>query len=70
VVAEVMATAYPKLQRDRELIKRIALHEEEAFLRTLRSGTTLLEAELAAGGSAVGGDVAFQLHDTYGFRST
>jgi alanyl-tRNA synthetase len=67
VVAEVMATAYPKLQRDRELIKRIALHEEEAFLRTLRSGTTLLEAELAAGGSAVGGDVAFQLHDTYGF---
>jgi len=34
--------------------KAIALHEEEAFLRTLRSGTTLLEAELAAGGSAVG----------------
>ena len=67
VVAEVMGEAYPKLQRDRELIKRIALHEEEAFLRTLRSGTTLLEAELAAGGSAVGGDVAFQLHDTYGF---
>ena len=67
VVTEVMGAAYPKLQRDRDLIKRIALHEEEAFLRTLRSGTTLLEAELAAGGSAVGGDVAFQLHDTYGF---
>jgi len=67
VVADVMGTAYPKLERDRDLIKRIALHEEEAFLRTLRSGTTLLEAELAAGGAAVGGDVAFQLHDTYGF---
>ena len=67
VVTEVMGAAYPKLARDRELIKRIALHEEEAFLRTLRSGTTLLEAELAAGGSAVGGDVAFRLHDTYGF---
>lgn len=67
VVTEVMGAAYPKLQRDRDLIKRIALHEEEAFLRTLRSGTTLLEAELATGGSAVGGDVAFQLHDTYGF---
>ena len=67
VVTEVMGGAYPKLQRDRELIKRIAVHEEEAFLRTLRSGTTLLEAELATGGSAVGGEVAFQLHDTYGF---
>jgi len=67
VVADVMGAAYPKLARDRDLIKRIALHEEEAFVRTLRSGTTLLEAELAAGGGAVGGDVAFQLHDTYGF---
>ena len=66
VVTDVMGSAYPKLLRERDMIKRIALHEEEAFLRTLRSGTTLLEAELAAG-SAVGGDVAFQLHDTYGF---
>jgi alanyl-tRNA synthetase len=67
VVAEVMGSAYPKVVRDRELIKRIAMHEEEAFLRTLRSGTALLEAELATGGSAVKGEVAFQLHDTYGF---
>ena len=67
VVTDVMGGAYPKLQRDRDLVKRIAVHEEEAFLRTLRSGTTLLEAKLATGGSAVGGDIAFQLHDTYGF---
>ena len=67
VVTEVMGGAYPKLQRDRELIKRIAAHEEEAFLRTLRSGTTLLEEELAHGRAAVGGEVAFRLHDTYGF---
>ncbi len=68
VVAEVMGGAYPKLLRDRDLIKRIAVHEEEAFLRTLRAGTTLLEAELATGKPAVGGEVAFQLHDTYGFN--
>ncbi len=67
VVTDVMGGAYEKLRRDRDLIKRIAAHEEEAFLRTLRSGTTLLEEELARGGGAVGGDVAFQLHDTYGF---
>ena len=68
VVSEVMGGAYPKLLRDNELIKRIAVHEEEAFLRTLRAGTTLLEAELATGKPAVAGDVAFQLHDTYGFN--
>jgi alanyl-tRNA synthetase len=67
VVTEVMGGAYPKLLRDRELIKRIAVHEEEAFLRTLRSGTALLEAELATGPSSLSGDVAFLLHDTYGF---
>ena len=67
VVTDVMGGAYQKLRRDRELIKRIAVHEEEAFLRTLRSGTTLLEEELAKGGASVNGDVAFQLHDTYGF---
>ncbi|MGO9963796.1 MAG: alanine--tRNA ligase [Acidimicrobiales bacterium] len=67
VVADVMGAAYPTLERDRDLIKRIALHEEEAFLRTLRSGMALLEAELATGASEVAGEVAFQLHDTYGF---
>ncbi|MGA3352106.1 MAG: alanine--tRNA ligase [Acidimicrobiales bacterium] len=67
VVTEVMGGAYPKLLRDRDLIKRIAVHEEEAFLRTLRSGMTLLEAELATGARKLGGEVVFQLHDTYGF---
>jgi alanyl-tRNA synthetase len=67
VAIDVMGGAYPKLVRDRELIKRIAVHEEEAFLRTLRSGMTLLEAELASGARKLGGDVVFQLHDTYGF---
>ena len=67
VVSDVMGGAYPKLRRDRDLIQRIALHEEEAFLRTLRAGTTLLEEELARGQSNVGGAVAFRLHDTFGF---
>ena len=67
VVTEVMGGAYPNLRRDRELVKRIAVHEEEAFLRTLRSGMTLLEAELAAGTGKLGGATVFQLHDTYGF---
>jgi len=67
VVTEVMGGAYPNLRRDAELVKRIAVHEEEAFLRTLRSGMTLLEAELASGAGKLGGETVFQLHDTYGF---
>ena len=41
--------------------------EEEGFLRTLATGSTILEEELASGATSVSGEVAFRLHDTYGF---
>ena len=41
--------------------------EEDGFLRTLATGSTILEEELAAGAGSVSGDLAFRLHDTYGF---
>jgi len=66
-VIATMGSAYPKLGRDVERIKKVLVHEEEAFLRTLRQGTALLEAELARGAASVPGDVAFRLHDTFGF---
>jgi alanyl-tRNA synthetase len=66
-VVATMGGAYPKLLRDSERIKKVVVHEEEAFLRTLRQGTDLLEQELSAGKTEVSGDVAFRLHDTYGF---
>src|SRR5690606_21322787 len=44
---------------------------EEAFLSTLRAGTTILDTAIsrtkAAGGTRLSGEQAFQLHDTYGF---
>ena len=50
---------------------RTRTREEEAFLSTLRAGTTILDTAIAetktAGGAALSGDKAFQLHDTYGF---
>src|SRR5699024_5498795 len=68
---ERMSNSYPELERDFERISTIAYAEEEAFRRTLASGTTILDtavAETKRGGSGVlSGDRAFQLHDTYGF---
>ncbi|HLI15364.1 MAG TPA: alanine--tRNA ligase [Acidimicrobiales bacterium] len=66
-VVATMAGAYPKLARDASLVETVVAHEEEAFRRTLRSGTALIEQELATGGEKVRGEVAFRLHDTYGF---
>jgi alanyl-tRNA synthetase len=66
-VIGTMGGAYPKLTRDAERIRRVVVHEEEAFLRTLRQGTNLLEEALGTGTGHIPGDVAFRLHDTFGF---
>ena len=66
VIAE-MGGAYPALVRDAELLATTIAHEEEAFRRTLRQGSALIEDVLAAGTTTISGDVAFRLHDTFGF---
>ncbi|MGD0081939.1 MAG: alanine--tRNA ligase [Acidimicrobiales bacterium] len=66
-VVATMGGAYPKLVADSDRIKKVVVHEEEAFLRTLRQGTALLETELSKGAETIPGDVAFRLHDTFGF---
>ncbi|HXR21565.1 MAG TPA: alanine--tRNA ligase, partial [Acidimicrobiales bacterium] len=65
-VVDVMRDAYPDLARNADFVSSVAGREEERFRANLRSGMTLLEAELA-GGSAIGGETAFKLHDTHGF---
>ncbi|HEV7192896.1 MAG TPA: alanine--tRNA ligase [Jatrophihabitantaceae bacterium] len=71
VARDCMAPAYPELASDFERISTYAYAEEDAFLTTLRSGTTILDVAVrdtkAAGSSQLAGDKAFQLHDTYGF---
>ena len=70
-VVETMGEAYPDLAAARSYIEQIATGEEEGFHQTLRLGVTLLDTEIerAQGGGAkdLPGDVAFKLHDTYGF---
>lgn len=71
VSVERMKNSYPELEAGFDRISQIAYAEEEAFRRTLASGTTILDTAVArtksAGGTTLEGAEAFQLHDTYGF---
>ncbi len=71
VSMERMSRSYPELARDFPRICDIAYAEEEAFRRTLASGTTILDTAVAkakrAGAATLSGSDAFALHDTYGF---
>ena len=66
-VREVMGEAYPQLVTAADLITEIVGREEEGFRQILRSGSSLLEEELASGAGRISGSVAFRLHDTHGF---
>ena len=59
----------PELAVQRDFIVDLAEREEFAFRRTLSSGTELLEQEIddLSGEDHLSGDVAFRLHDTFGF---
>ena len=68
VVAE-MGDAYPDLRSQRARVTAVLKQEEEQFFRTIANGMEILEAALAAlaPGQPLSGDVAFKLHDTFGF---
>ncbi len=68
---DAMAPQYPELITESSRIHAVADAEEAAFARTLRSGTSILDAAVTAtqkaGSSVLSGEQAFALHDTYGF---
>ncbi|QBF45760.1 alanine--tRNA ligase [Janibacter limosus] len=71
VSMERMSASYPELRTGFDRIAQIAYAEEQAFRRTLVSGTTILDTAVSktkqAGGDTLAGAQAFALHDTYGF---
>ncbi len=71
VLVEEMGEAYPELKAQQDLISKVIKEEEEAFLRTLDKGITLLNnaiAELLRKKKTVlSGKEAFRLFDTFGF---
>ena len=62
-----MGEAYPKLRDQEAHITSVLKAEEERFYETLAVGMQILDAALADGALVLPGDVAFKLHDTYGF---
>ncbi|OCG75695.1 alanine--tRNA ligase [Microbacterium sediminis] len=68
---DAMKAGYPELETDWDRISAYAIAEEETFLRTLSSGSTILDTAVSKAKDArkttLAGDQAFLLHDTYGF---
>jgi alanyl-tRNA synthetase len=73
-LVRMMGDAYPRLKIDAARVMDVLRVEEERFYETLATGMEILDSALgydAATGKAniatLPGDVAFKLHDTYGF---
>ena len=66
-LVRLMGDAYPKIRADEKRITEALRLEEERFYETLETGMQILDAALAGGVKLLPGDVAFKLHDTYGF---
>ncbi len=66
-LVRMMGEAYPNLARQAQRITEVLRVEEERFYETLANGMEILDAALAGGEKVLPGDVAFKLHDTYGF---
>ena len=68
-LAVEMGDAYPELRQQQQRVTKVLKQEEERFFQTIANGMEILEAALASlpGNEALNGDLAFKLHDTYGF---
>ncbi|MGF6954979.1 alanine--tRNA ligase [Paraburkholderia youngii] len=66
-----MGEAYPELEQAEKRVTDVLRQEEERFFETIEHGMSILEAALAdldaKGGKTLDGELAFKLHDTYGF---
>ncbi|RAS21207.1 alanine--tRNA ligase [Paraburkholderia bryophila] len=70
-LVEQMGAAYPELKEAEQRVTDVLRQEEERFFETIEHGMSILESALAdldaKGGKTLDGELAFKLHDTYGF---
>ena len=70
-LVEQMGEAYPELKDAEQRVTDVLRQEEERFFETIEHGMSILEGALAdldaQGGKTLDGELAFKLHDTYGF---
>jgi alanyl-tRNA synthetase len=62
-----MGEAYPELASNQARITEVLKQEEDRFFETIENGMQILETELATRPAVFNGDLAFKLHDTFGF---
>ncbi|OYU45619.1 MAG: alanine--tRNA ligase [Burkholderiales bacterium PBB4] len=66
-LVQVMGDAYPNMASQEARITEVLRVEEERFFETLATGMQILDEALAGGVKVLPGEVAFKLHDTFGF---
>lgn len=62
-IAEQFKDIFPDLFKQEDFVSKVVKEEEEAFLKTVERGLTILEEAK----SSISGEDAFKLYDTYGF---
>jgi alanyl-tRNA synthetase len=71
VLVAQMGPFFPELKKQQNLIQKVMMEEENAFLRTLSTGIQMLdkltEEVKSKGYKTVKGNEAFELYDTFGF---
>ncbi|MBI4505215.1 MAG: alanine--tRNA ligase [Chloroflexi bacterium] len=70
-VVDLFGAAYPELVERRAFVERVIGNEETKFGQTLQFGLAVLDEAVedlkARGQRVIPGELAFRLHDTYGF---
>ncbi|MDE0116669.1 MAG: alanine--tRNA ligase [bacterium] len=68
-VVGIMGHDYPDLVANHSFVRDVVAREEESFRSTLAQGSQILDDAIdrLGDGEALSGDLAFLLHDTYGF---
>jgi alanyl-tRNA synthetase len=64
-----LGEAFPELEKQEKLIRKVIKKEEENFLRTLEKGIELLQIQIQSmsRGDTLSGKTVFELYDTFGF---
>jgi alanyl-tRNA synthetase len=63
VIANQFGTVFPELNQQKEFVSKVVKEEEDAFLKTVDNGLSML----AKSNNNISGAEAFKLYDTYGF---
>jgi len=66
-LVKLMGAAYPNLRENADRVMEVLKAEEERFFETLETGMQILDSALGGDVKVLPGEVAFKLHDTYGF---